>query len=295
MCAAEMPKQYDANMIEQDILQMWLNGGYYARTEGDTDCTVVIPPPNVTGVLHMGHALDDTIQDTYIRYARMQGRSTRWILGTDHAGIATQTRVDKKLKAEGQSRLEMGRDAFIDACWDWTHEYGGIIVDQIKRMGCSIDFDDEKFTMSPEFSKAVRKVFVDWYHDGLIYQGKRIVNWCPSCTTAISDDEAEYKDEDSHLWHLRYPLEEPVDDMEYIVVATTRPETMLGDTGIAIAPDDTEKAHLVGKHVILPIVNRKIPIFTDWHVDKEYGSVFVKVTPAHDPNDYAMGVDHSLE
>ena len=243
----------------------------------------------------MGHALDDSIQDAIVRQARMRGRSTRWIFGTDHAGIATQTKVDKKLKDEGKNRLEMGREAFIDACWDWTHEYGGIIQQQIRRMGCSIDFEDERFTMDPDYAEAVRRVFCDWYHDGLIYRGKRIVNWCPSCTTAISDDEAEYKDEKGHLWHLRYPLAEPVNGQEYIVVATTRPETMLGDTGVAVSPKDPEKAAFVGKTVKLPIVDREIPIFEDWHVDASFGSGFVKVTPAHDPNDYAMGEAHGLE
>ena len=290
-----MPKTYDPQEKEPELIEKWMSAGCYQRSKGVGDCTVVIPPPNVTGILHMGHALDDSIQDAYVRYSRMRGRSTRWILGTDHAGIATQTKVDKKLKEEGRSRLQMGRDAFIDACWDWTHEYGGTIVSQIKRMGCSIDFDDEKFTMSPEFSRAVRKVFCDWYHDGLIYRGKRIVNWCPHCRTAISDDEAEYHDEKGHLWYLRYPLVEPVDGIEYITVATTRPETMLGDTGVAVSPQDPEKAKLVGKMVMLPIVDREIPIFSDWHVDAGFGTGFVKVTPAHDPNDYAMGQTHGLE
>ncbi|MEI3376730.1 MAG: valine--tRNA ligase [Coriobacteriales bacterium] len=290
----EMPKTYDVASVEERILQKWLDGKYYARSKGEGDRTVVIPPPNVTGMLHMGHALDDTIQDTYIRYSRMNGYSTRWILGTDHAGIATQTKVDKKLKSEGVSRLEIGREAFLEECQKWREEYGGIIVEQIKRMGCSIDFDDEKFTMSPEYAKAVRKVFCDWYHDDLIYRGKRIVNWCPSCTTAISDDEAEYQDEKGHLWHLRYPLVEPVDGVEYITVATTRPETMLGDTGIAVSPDDPDKQKFVGKMVRLPIVDREIPIFSDWHVDAGFGTGFVKVTPAHDPNDYAMGQAHDL-
>lgn len=289
-----MPKTYDPQEHEPQLIQQWMNAGCYQRSKGVGDCTVVIPPPNVTGILHMGHAMDDSIQDTFIRYSRMRGRSTRWILGTDHAGIATQTKVDKKLKSEGKNRLQMGREKFIEACWDWTHEYGGTIVSQIKRMGCSIDFSDEKFTMSPEFSRAVRKVFCDWYHDGLIYRGKRIVNWCPSCRTAISDDEAEYKDEKGHLWYLRYPLTEPVDGIEYITVATTRPETMLGDTGVAVSPQDPEKQKLVGKTVMLPIVNREIPIFSDWHVDANYGTGFVKVTPAHDPNDYAMGQTHNL-
>lgn len=291
-----MAKNYDAAAIEEQVLQKWLEGGFYARSEGkvEGDCTIVIPPPNVTGMLHMGHALDDTIQDTIVRFWRMRGVSTRWILGTDHAGIATQTKVDKKLKSEGVSRLEMGREKFLEACWDWTHEYGGIIVEQIKRMGCSVDFDNAKFTMDPEYARAVRKVFCDWYHDGLIYRGKRIVNWCPNCTTAISDDEAEYQDEAGHLWYLRYPLKEPVDGREYIVVATTRPETMLGDTGVAVSPEDADKANLVGKTVVLPIVGREIPIFSDWHVDAGFGTGFVKVTPAHDPNDYAMGQAHDL-
>lgn len=291
----EMPKLYDPQTAEPRLISAWMEAGCYQRNKGVGDCTVVIPPPNVTGILHMGHAMDDTIQDTYIRYSRMRGRSTRWILGTDHAGIATQTKVDKKLKSEGISRLELGREKFIDACWDWTHEFGGTIVSQIKRMGCSIDFDDEKFTMSDEFSYAVRKVFVDWYHQGLIYKGKRIVNWCPHCKTAISDDEAEYKDEKGHLWYLRYPLKEPVGNVTYITVATTRPETMLGDTGIAVSPSDESKQALVGATVVLPIVGREIKIFADWHVDANFGTGFVKVTPAHDPNDFAMGETHGLE
>ena len=289
-----MPKTYDPATAEPNLINRWIEAGCYKRSKGVGDCTVVIPPPNVTGVLHMGHAMDDTIQDSIIRYNRMRGRSTRWIVGTDHAGIATQTKVDKKLKAEGISRLEIGREKFIDACWDWKSEYGGTIIKQIRRMGCSVDFDNERFTMDPAYAKAVRKVFCDWYHDGLIYRGKRIVNWCPSCTTAISDDEAEYKTEAGHLWHLRYPLSEPVDGVEYIVVATTRPETMLGDTGVAVSPSDPEKAKFVGKKVKLPIVGREIPIFSDWHVDAGFGSGFVKVTPAHDPNDYAMGQAHDL-
>ena len=291
----EMPKTYDTAAIEQSMLDKWLTGDYYRRNPGVGDCTVTIPPPNVTGVLHMGHAMDDTIQDTFVRFNRMRGISTRWILGTDHAGIATQTKVDKKLAAEGISRREIGREKFIDACWDWTHEYGGHIVEQVKRMGCSVDFSDPHFTMDEDYAKAVRKVFCDWYHDDLIYRGKRIVNWCPHCTTAIADDEAEYKEEDGHLWHLRYPLVEPVDGQDYIVVATTRPETMLGDTGVAVSPKDHDKDKFVGAKVKLPIVDREIPIFSDFYVDAGFGSGFVKVTPAHDPNDFAMGERHGLE
>ena len=290
-----MPKNYDAEAIEQRMLDKWLAGDYYRRNPGVGDCTVTIPPPNVTGKLHMGHALDDTIQDTIIRMNRMRGVSTRWILGTDHAGIATQTKVDKKLASEGISRREIGREKFVDACWDWTHEYGGHIVEQIKRMGCSIDFSDPHFTMDADYATAVRKVFCDWYHDGLIYRGKRIVNWCPHCTTAIADDEAEYKEEDGHLWYLRYPLVEPVDGQEYVVVATTRPETMLGDTGVAVSPKDHDKDKFVGAKVRLPIVDREIPIFSDFYVDAGFGTGFVKVTPAHDPNDYGMGERHGLE
>ena len=290
-----MPKNYDAEAVEQRMLDKWLAGDYYRRNPGVGDCTVTIPPPNVTGKLHMGHALDDTIQDTIIRMNRMRGVSTRWILGTDHAGIATQTKVDKKLASEGISRREIGREKFVDACWDWTHEYGGHIVEQIKRMGCSIDFSDPHFTMDADYATAVRKVFCDWYHDGLIYRGKRIVNWCPHCATAIADDEAEYKEEDGHLWYLRYPLVEPVDGQEYIVVATTRPETMLGDTGVAVSPKDHDKDKFVGAKVRLPIVDREIPIFSDFYVDAGFGTGFVKVTPAHDPNDYGMGERHGLE
>lgn len=290
----EMPKTYDPQATEPELIEAWMSAGCYRRSKGVGDCTVVIPPPNVTGILHMGHALDDSIQDSFIRYNRMRGRSTRWILGTDHAGIATQTKVDKRLKEEGVSRLQIGRERFLEACWDWRREYGGTIVNQIKRMGCSIDFEDEKFTMSPEYAKAVRKVFVDWYHDGLIYRGKRIVNWCPSCKTAISDDEAEYRGEKGHLWYLRYPLVEPQDGIDHVTVATTRPETMLGDTGIAVSPSDPDKQTFVSKTVMLPIVDREIPIFSDWHVDAGFGTGFVKVTPAHDPNDYAMGQAHDL-
>lgn len=285
---------------ETPIFEAWRDGGYFLRTPGFgphavQPYTIVIPPPNITGVLHMGHALNDTIQDACIRRARMQGYQTRWVLGTDHAGIATQTKVDKHLAEQGINRREIGREAFIEECQKWREEYGTTIVNQIKAMGCSCDYEHEQFTMSPEFSLAVRKVFVDWYHKGIIYKGRRIVNWCPHCTTAIADDEAEYEEEASHLWYLRYPLKEPADGIEYLVVATTRPETMLGDTGVAVSPKDERYAGLVGKTVILPIVNREIPIFADFHVDAEFGTGAVKVTPAHDPNDFAMGQRAGLE
>ncbi len=285
---------------EAPIFDAWKKAGLFQRTpgfgkHGNNGYTIVIPPPNITGVLHMGHALNDTIQDACIRRARMRGYQTRWILGTDHAGIATQTKVDKHLAEQGINRREIGREKFIEACQEWRLQYGTTIVNQIATMGCSCDYDDEQFTMSEEFSRAVRKLFCDWYHDERIYRGKRIVNWCPHCTTAIADDEAEYEDEHGHLWHLRYPLVEPVDGMDYIVVATTRPETMLGDTGVAVSPKDESKKNLVGARVKLPIVDREIPIFSDFYVDPEFGTGFVKVTPAHDPNDYAMGQRHDLE
>ena len=285
---------------EKPLFDAWSEHGFFERTpgfgkNGAQSYTVVIPPPNVTGVLHMGHALNDTIQDACVRRARMQGYQTRWIVGVDHAGIATQTKVDKHLAEQGIDRHEIGREAFIEACQEWRDEYGGIIINQIKAMGCSCDYEHEQFTMSPSLSRAVRKVFCDWYHDDLIFRGQRIVNWCPHCTTAIADDEAEYEEEPSHLWHLRYPLTEPVDGMEYLVVATTRPETMLGDTGIAVSPQDERYKNLVGKTVMLPIVNREIPIVADFVVDKEFGTGCVKVTPAHDPNDYAIGQRNDLD
>lgn len=301
MAAADKKTQQPSySEWEGPLFNAWKDSGCFERTpgfgkNGSDSYTIVIPPPNITGMLHMGHALNDTIQDTCIRRARMCGYKTRWVLGTDHAGIATQTKVDKKLAEEGTSRLEIGREAFIKACYDWRSEYGTTIVNQIMGMGCSCDYSDEKFTLSPEYAHAVRKVFCDWYHDGLIYRGKRIVNWCPSCTTAIADDEAEYVDEKGHLWYLRYPLTEPVDGIEYVVVATTRPETMLGDTGVAVNPKDERYKNLIGKTIKLPIVNREIPIFADYYVDSEFGTGCVKTTPAHDPNDYAMGQRNNLE
>ena len=285
---------YDFAAHERPLFEAWKDAGYFQRTPGfgpraNDPFTVVIPPPNITGVLHMGHALNETIQDTCIRRARMQGRPTRWVLGTDHAGIATQTKVDKALVEKGISRLEIGREAFVEACYDWYKEYGATIVNQIKGMGCSCDYEDEHFTMEPAYVRAVRQVFADWYHAGLVYKGKRIVNWCPHCTTAIADDEAEYVDEAGHLWYLRYPLTEPAGGMDYLVVATTRPETMLGDTGVAVNPKDERFAHLVGKTVQLPLVDRETPIFADYYVDSSFGTGCVKVTPSHDPNDWAMG------
>ncbi|MGI6046167.1 MAG: valine--tRNA ligase [Eggerthellaceae bacterium] len=291
---------FDFSAHERPYFDAWNKAGYFQRGEGkgefkDDPYTIVIPPPNITGMLHMGHALNDTIQDACIRRARMQGHPTRWVLGTDHAGIATQTRVDKHLAEQGISRLEIGREKFVEACYDWYKEYGATIVNQIKSIGCSCDYSDEHFTLEPAYVKAVRRLFTDWYHDDLIYRGKRIVNWCPHCTTAIADDEAEYVEETGHLWYLRYPLTEPVDGKDYLVIATTRPETMLGDTGVAVNPKDERFANLIGKTVDLPLVNRQIPIFADWHVDMEFGTGCVKVTPSHDPNDWAMGEAAGLD
>jgi valyl-tRNA synthetase len=291
---SELPSAYDPKSVEGPIFKSWTDGGYFGArmVEGVRPYTVVIPPPNVTGSLHMGHALNNTIQDVVVRRQRMTGRPTRWVLGTDHAGIATQNKVEQKLAAEGFSRHDLGRERFVEACWDWRREHGSTIVGQLKAMGCSCDYSDEWFTMDPTYQVAVRKVFVDWYEAGLIYRGKRIINWCPRCATALSDIEVEHEDVDSHMWHLRYPLKEPVNGVDHVIVATTRPETMLGDTCVAVHPDDERYQALVGATVILPLVNREIPIVADEYVDPAFGSGAVKVTPAHDPNDFEIGERH---
>ena len=289
-----MPKAYDPKAVEGPIFASWQNGGFFsaAIVEGVEPYSVVIPPPNVTGSLHMGHALNNTIQDVVVRRSRMTGRPTVWVVGTDHAGIATQNKVEQKLHAEGKSRHDVGREAFIEACWDWRREYGGTIIGQLKAMGCSCDYDNERFTMDPSYAKAVRKVFVDWFEAGLIYRGMRIINWCPRCSTALSDIEVEHEDVDSHLWHLRYPLKQPVGGIDHVIVATTRPETMLGDTCVAVHPDDERYSALVGATVVLPLMGREIPIVADDYVDPAFGSGAVKVTPAHDPNDFDIGERH---
>ncbi len=299
--AIDMPKNYDPAEIEGRLFDFWRDGGYFSRDAGGYSdpekkpYTIVIPPPNVTGQLHMGHALNDTIQDTLIRKARMQGRPTRWIVGTDHAGIATQNKVEQKIAKDGLTRFDLGREGFVEECWSWRQQYGSTIIEQLKGMGCSCDYDNERFTMDEGYAQAVRHVFCDWFDRGLIYRGNRIINWCPRCTTALADDEVEHEDDKGSLWHIRYPLSEPVDGIEYIVVATTRPETMLGDTGVAVHPDDERYKGVVGKTVILPLVNREIPVFSDSYVDPEFGTGCVKVTPAHDPNDFEMGQRHNLE
>ena len=289
----ELPKTYEPRDVEDRLYKFWVDNGYF-HAERDPDkkpFTIVMPPPNVTGQLHMGHAMDAAMQDVLIRFKRMQGYSALWIPGVDHAGIATQIRVEEELRKEGKTRYDLGREKFLERVWAWKHQYGDRIVEQQKRLGASCDWDRARFTMDEGCSKAVREVFVNLYEQGLIYKGSRIINWCPHCVTALSDAEVEYVDKPGHLWHVRYPL---ADGSGEVIIATTRPETMLGDTGVAVSPKDPEKAAFVGKTVKLPIVDREIPIFEDWHVDANFGSGFVKVTPAHDPNDYAMGQAHDL-
>jgi valyl-tRNA synthetase len=289
-----MPKAYDPKAVEGPIFESWIEGGFFSAkiVEGVRPYSVVIPPPNVTGSLHMGHALNNTIQDVVVRRSRMKGTPTLWVVGTDHAGIATQNKVEQKLAKEGKSRHDVGREAFVEACWEWKAQYGSTIIEQLKAMGCSCDYANERFTMDPGYQAAVRKVFVEWFDAGLIYRGKRIINWCPRCSTALSDIEVEHEDVDSHLWSIRYPLTTPVGGVDSIVVATTRPETMLGDTCVAVHPDDERYRDLVGSTVILPLMNREIPIVADDYVDPSFGSGAVKVTPAHDPNDFEIGERH---
>ncbi|EGR1039800.1 valine--tRNA ligase [Vibrio cholerae] len=295
-----MEKTYNPTSIEQDLYKTWEEQGYF-KPHGDTSkeaYSIMIPPPNVTGSLHMGHAFQDTIMDTLIRCQRMMGKNTLWQVGTDHAGIATQMVVERKIAAEeGKTKHDYGRDAFIDKIWEWKAESGGTITKQLRRLGASVDWDRERFTMDDGFYKAVQEVFVRLYKDDLIYRGKRLVNWDPKLHTAISDLEVENKETKGHMWHFRYPLADGVktaDGKDYIVVATTRPETMLGDTGVAVNPEDPRYKNLIGKEVILPIVGRRIPIVGDEHADMEKGTGCVKITPAHDFNDYEVGKRHNL-
>lgn len=294
---SEMETQYNPQAIEAPIFQSWVEGGYFRQdiVEGKDPYVVVIPPPNVTGVLHMGHALNDTIQDAIVRRQRMKGRPTRWVLGTDHAGIATQNKVEQKLAKEGKTRYDLGREAFIEECWKWRTEHGNTIVEQIKRIGCSIDYEDEWFTMNESYQRAVRETFVDWWDAGYIYRGNRIINWCPRCKTALADDEVEHEDVMGHLWHVAYPLVEPKNGITHAIIATTRPETMLGDVAIAVNPNDERYKDLVGSMVTLPLVGRQIPIIADDYVDVDFGTGMVKITPAHDPNDFEVGERHNLE
>ena len=289
----ELEKLYDPARVEDDVYAFWLNGGYF-HTKADPDkkpYTIVMPPPNVTGQLHMGHAMDETWQDILIRFKRMQGYAALWVPGTDHASIATEAKVVAKMKEEGLTKEMLGRDGFLERAWAWKNQYGNRIVSQLKKLGCSCDWERERFTMDEGCSKAVLKVFQYLYDKDLIYRGERIINWCPHCKTSISDAEVEYQDQDSFFWHLKYPI---VGTDEYLVLATTRPETMLGDTAVAIHPDDERYKHLHGKKVLLPLVNKEIPIVTDEYVDMEFGTGVVKITPAHDPNDFEVGQRHSL-
>ena len=290
----ELPKIYDPKTVEKKIYDMWVeNDCFYAVRDPDkAPFTIVIPPPNVTGQLHLGHAFDETIQDVLTRYKRMQGFSALWLPGYDHAGIATQIKVEEKLRAEGLTRFDLGREAFLGEVWAWKDKYGDRIVEQLKTLGCSCDWSRQRFTMDEMCAHAVRETFVDLYEKGLIYKGHRIINWCPDCTTALSDAEVEYVDKPGHLWHLRYPL---ADGSGEVVVATTRPETMLGDTGVAVNPDDERYAHLVGKTCILPLVGRELPIVADDYVDMAFGTGCVKMTPCHDPNDFEVAQRHDLE
>ena len=291
----ELPKIYEPQQVESRIYDMWMDGGCF-KAEPDPNkkpFTIVMPPPNVTGQLHMGHAMDCTLQDILIRFKRMQGYSALWLPGTDHAGIATQIKVEEELREkEGLTRYDLGREKFLERVWDWKNKYGSRIIEQQKKMGSSCDWDRSRFTMDEGCSKAVRETFCELYDKGLIYKGSRIINWCPHCTTALSDAEVEYQDKPGHLWYIRYPLTDGSGDL---VVATTRPETIMGDTGVAVNPEDERFRHLVGKTCILPIIGRELPIVADDYVELGFGTGAVKMTPAHDPNDFEVGLRHNLE
>ena len=292
----ELPKVYEPQEVESRIYDMWEKNGCFKghRDPDKKPFTIVMPPPNVTGQLHMGHAMDSTLQDILIRFKRMQGYAALWVPGTDHAGIATQIKVEEELrKNEGLSRYDLGREKFLERVWDWKTKYGGRIVEQQKKLGASCDWDRARFTMDEGLSKAVRHVFVSLYKKGLIYKGSRIINWCPNCVTALSDAEVEYQDKPGSFWHIRYPIQG--EEGRYVIVATTRPETMLGDTGVAVNPNDERYKDIVGKKCILPLVGREMPIVADEYVDMEFGTGCVKMTPAHDPNDFEVGLRQNLE
>ncbi len=290
----ELEKTYDPQQIEGRLYEKWLNRKYFAAKvdKKKKPFTIVMPPPNITGQLHMGHALDNTMQDILIRYKRMQGYEALWQPGTDHASIATEVKITEKLKEEGIDKAELGREKFLERAWEWRKEYGGRIVSQLHKMGSSADWDRERFTMDEGCSRAVLDVFVKLYEKGYIYKGSRIINWCPVCQTSISDAEVEHQEQDGHFWHINYPIAGTTD--EFVEIATTRPETMLGDMAVAVHPDDERYRHLIGKTVILPIVNREIPVVADEYVDMEFGTGVVKITPAHDPNDFEVGKRHDL-
>ena len=290
----ELSKVYHPSDVEQKWYQKWIDGEVFTPTKDNNkeSFTVMIPPPNVTGILHIGHVLNNSIQDVLVRRARMQGKNTLWLPGTDHASIATETKVTKYLKEQGIDKKSIGRDKFLEHCWKWTEKYGGIITGQLKRLGCSCDWSRERFTMDDQYYKSVVQTFVKLYNDGLVYQGTRMINWDPVSKTALSNEEVIYKEEKGFLWHIKYPIK---GENEYLIVATTRPETMLGDTGVAINPKDKRYKKYLGKSIILPIINKEIPIFADEYVDMDFGTGCVKVTPAHDINDYAMAQRNNLD
>ena len=293
--AKELEKIYNPRDVEARLYKEWEDKGYFHAEvdEKKKAFSIVMPPPNVTGQLHLGHALDCTLQDVLTRTKRMQGYSALWLPGTDHAGIATQIKVEAALREEeGLTRHDLGRDKFLERVWDWKNKFGNRIVEQQKKMGASCDWDRSRFTMDDICAKAVREVFVRLYEKGLIYQGNRIINWCPNCTTALSDAEVEYSEMDGKFWHIKYPVK---DSDEYVIIATTRPETMMGDTAVAVHPEDERYTHLVGKTLILPIMNREIPVIADEYVEREFGTGCVKITPCHDPNDFEVGKRHNLE
>ena len=289
----ELEKNYNPAEIEDRLYEKWMNKKYFSAqvNRSKKPFTIVMPPPNITGQLHMGHALDNTLQDILTRFKRMQGYEALWLPGTDHASIATEAKVVEAIAKEGLTKEDLGREKFLDRVWDWKKEYGGRIVKQLKRIGSSADWDRERFTMDEGCNEAVKEVFVNLYNKGLIYRGERIINWCPCCLTSISDAEVEYEDQAGHFWHLRYPM---ADGSGYIEMATTRPETMLGDTAVAVNPNDDRYKHMIGKMLTLPLVGREIPVVADDYVDMEFGTGVVKITPAHDPNDFEVGLRHNL-
>ena len=289
----QLEKTYNPKEIESKLYEKWLEKKYF-HAEVDRSkkpFTIVMPPPNITGKLHMGHALDNTLQDILIRYKRMQGYNALWVPGTDHAAISTEVKVTEQLKKEGVDKKELGREGFLARTWEWKEEYGGTITSQLKKLGTSCDWDRERFTMDEGCSKAVEEVFIKLYEKGYIYKGPRIINWCPVCKTCLSDAEVEHEEQAGHFWHIKYPI---VGTDRFLEIATTRPETMLGDTAIAVHPDDERYTDIVGKMVLLPLVNKEIPIVADSYVDKEFGTGAVKITPAHDPNDFEVGKRHNL-
>ena len=289
----ELAKTYDPQSVEDRLYKFWVDGGYFhAKADPDKDpYTIVIPPPNITGQLHMGHGLDETLQDILIRFRRMQGRAALWLPGTDHASIATEAKIVAAMAEEGITKDDIGREKFLERAWEWKRKYGGRIVEQLKKLGSSCDWDRERFTLDEGCNKAVNEVFVRLYEKGLIYRGEKIINWCPHCLTSISDAEVEYEDQAGHFWHIRYPF---ADGSGYMNIATTRPETLLGDTALAVNPNDERYKDVVGKKVILPLVHREIPVVADDYVEMDFGTGVVKITPAHDPNDFEVGLRHDL-